>query len=248
MKGLVISMGLIIDLIIVVISVMIVFKSYKKGLVKSVMGLAKGIVTLVASYAFTPTLADYIYKNYALDSISDGIAKSISSIAKTESGVFNLDKMYSEMPDALNQIIERYGTDRDVLGEMCDGLVSGTEEMVAKVSDYIAAPVAHGLSTAVAFIILFIAIGLALTVVTFVIDAVLHLPVLHGTNKFLGFVFGLAEGAIFCVMLGYGAAMLVSYLGSLDPKLFGDHVVEGSIIMKTMSNLDLFGIAEGLVK
>ena len=44
------------------------------------------------------------------------------------------------------------------------------------------------------------------------------------------------------------AAMLVGYLGSFDPELFGDHVVESSLIMKTMSSVDLFGIAEGLVK
>ena len=64
----------------------------------------------------------------------------------------------------------------------------------------------------------------------------------------LGLVFGIAEGLLFCVMLGYGAAMLVGYLGSFDPELFGDHVVESSLIMKTMSSVDLFGIAEGLVK
>ena len=162
--------------------------------------------------------------------------------------MFDLEKMFNDMPDALSQIIKRYGTDKDALGKMCEGLSEGTADAVARISDFIADPVAHGLSTAIAFILLFVAISLVLSIATFVVDAVLHLPVLNGTNKLLGLAFGLAEGALFCVMLGYGGAMLVGYLGSFDPELFGDHVVESSVIMRTMSGVDLFGIAEGLVK
>lgn len=241
-------MGIAIDIIIVVICVGIVIKSYKNGLVKSVMGLAKGIVSLIAAYAFTPTLADYVYNKFALDSISGSIEKSLSSLSLTENGVFNLEKMFADMPDSLKQIIERYGTDSNALGKMCDGITEGSSDAVSAIADYIADPVAHGLSTAVAFIILFVAISIVLTVLTFIVDAILHLPVLNGTNKLLGLAFGIAEGLLFSVMLGYGAAMLVGYLGSFDPELFGDHVVESSFIMRTMSSVDLFGIAEGFVK
>lgn len=243
-----IIMGIVIDIIIAAICIGIVFKSYRDGFVKSVMGLAKGIVSLVAAYAFTPALANYIYEKFALNGISEGIEKSLSSLSQTAAGTFDLEKMFADMPDALSQIITRYGTDRDALGEMCSGLSAGSADSVSSVADYIADPVAHGLSTAVAFIILFVVISLVLSVVIFVVDAIFHLPVLHGANKLLGLVFGVAEGILFCVILGYGAAMLVGYLGSFDPEMFGDHVVEGSIIMKTMSSVDLLGIAEGLVK
>ena len=241
-------MGIAIDLVIAAICLAIVIGSYKNGFVKSVMGLVKGVVALIAAYSFTPALSDWLYNNFALNSISDGIAKSLSSLSETEGGAFNLEKMFTEMPDALEQIINRYGTDREAHGGLCDGLTAGTADSVSKVADYIASPVAHGLSTAVAFILLFVVISLALSIATFVIDAVFHLPVLNFTNKTFGLVFGIAEGLLFCVMLGYGAAMLVGYLGSFDPELFGDHVVESSLIMKTMSSVDLFGIAEGLVK
>lgn len=241
-------MGYVIDIIIAAICVYIIFKASRNGLVKSVMGLAKGIVSLIAAYAFTPALADLIYEKFALRHISGGIADSIASMSQAEGGKFNLDKMFGEMPDVLEQIITRYGTDEAHLGEMCMGLTEGTEETVNHVANYIADPVAAGLSTSVAFVILFVGVFLALSLLTYIVDAVFHLPVLHGVNKMLGLLFGVAEALLFCVLLGHGAAMLMGYLGSLDPGLFGENVVQNSVIMRTMSSLDLLGIAEGIVK
>ena len=87
---------------------------------------------------------------------------------------------------------------------------------------------------------------LVLSILTFVVDAVFHLPVLNGVNKTLGLLFGVAEALLFCVLLGYGASMLMGYLGSLDPTLFGDSVVENSVIMRIMSSIDILDIAEGI--
>lgn len=241
-------MGYVIDIILVAVSVLIIFKAARNGLVKSVMGLLKGVVSLIAAYAFTPALSEWLYEKFVLRQISGSIADSISSMSQTEAGKFNLEKMFGDMPDVLNQIITRYGADKAHLGEMCTGLTEGSSETVNHIANYIADPVASGISTSIAFIVLFVGIFLALSLLTYVVDAVFHLPVLHGVNKMLGLLFGVAEALLFCVLLGYGASMLMGYLGSLDSGIFGESVVQNSVIMRMMSSLDLLGIAEGIVK
>lgn len=241
-------MGIVIDIIIAAVCIFTVYKAYCNGLVKSIMGFAKGIVSLVVAYAFTPALSEYFYDKFVLGHISGGIADSISSIAKTEGGTFNLDKMFAEKPDVLEQIISRYGADEEKLGEMCKGFTEGTEQTVESIADYIASPIASGISTAAAFILLFVGAFLVLSIVTFIIDALFHLPVLKGVNKLLGILFGVGEALVLCILLGYGAAMLMGYLGSLDPGLFGDKAIEGSVFMRMMQSLDLLDISEGIVK
>ncbi len=238
-------MALAIDIAIAAICVFVAARAYKNGLVKSVMSFARGIVSLVAAYAFTPTLARLIYDSFLLDGISCGISESIASLSSVGEGAFDLESMFEAMPETLSRIMEKYGTDAASLGKMCEGITRGGAEQVAKISEYIASPVARGIATGIAFMLLLVVINLALSAVTYLLDAIFHLPVLNGANKFFGLVFGVLEALLLLVMLGYGGALLVGYLGSIDGELFGEHVVESSVIMRTMSSLDLFGMGSG---
>ncbi len=235
-------MGYVVDFIIVVVAAAVIFTAWKKGLVKSIAGLVTGVVAFIAAYAFTPVLGDYIYNNFALKTLSGGIAKTIGSLSRTQAGKFDLSSMYSDMPDALKQIIERYSVDTGKLGEMCGGVTSGTEETVEKLSEYIAAPIADTLSGAAAFIAIFVGALIVLKVAVFLIDIIFKLPVLKGANKTLGLLFGVGEALILAVLISSVAASVITALGSVDPETFGSHVVEKSFIMKVLSSIDLFGL------
>ena len=150
--------------------------------------------------------------------------------------------MFKDMPDSLKQIIDRYAVDSGKLGEMCENVTEGTSDIVASVARYIAAPIADAVSSAVAFILIFIGVFLALSIVTFIIDAIFHLPVLNGVNKTLGLLFGAAEAVILAVLLSNVLATIITALGSVDPTLFGEHVIESSFIMKYIASVDLFGL------
>lgn len=235
-------MGYVVDFIIVVIALSVVINAWKKGFIKSIAGLVTGVVSFIVAYAFTPMLGNYIYNNFALETLSGGIAKTIGSLSRTQAGTFDLSAMYSEMPDALKQIIDRYSVDEGKLGELCAGVTDGTEKTVEKLSEYIAAPIADTLSSAVAFIGIFIGALIVLNLVIFLIDLIFKLPVLNGTNKTLGLLFGVGEALILAVLISSVAASVITALGSVDPETFGAHVVERSFIMKALSSVDLFGL------
>lgn len=235
-------MGYVVDFIIVVIAFCVVLNAWKKGFIQSVAGLVTGVVSFIAAYAFTPALGEYIYKSFALETLSDGISKTIGSLSRTGEGKFDLSAMYSEMPDALKQIIERYSVDSEKFGEMCAGVTEGTEETVEKLSEYIAAPIADTLSSAAAFIAIFVGALIVLKLLVFLIDLIFKLPVLNGTNKTLGLLFGVGEALILSVLISSVSAAIITALGSVDPVTFGAHAVEKSYIMKTLSSIDLFGL------
>ena len=235
-------MGYVVDFIIVVIAFCVIFNAWKKGFIKSVAGLVTGVVSFIAAYAFTPVLGEYIYKSFALENLAGGIEKTIGSLSRTDAGKFDLSSMFSEMPDALKQIIERYSVDSEKLGEMCGGVTEGTEETFEKLSEYIAAPIADTLSSAAAFIGIFIGALIVLNLVVFLIDLIFKLPVLNGTNKTLGLLFGVGEALVLAVLISSVSAAVITALGSVDPEVFGASVVERSFIMKALSSIDLFGL------
>ena len=237
-------MGTVIDIIIVAVSAVIIIRSARSGLIKSAMGLVKGIVSFIVAYAFTPKLADFIYKNFALRHIADGIRDTIASVSASGDGTYNLAKMFSDMPDSVAQIIDRYHANAGELGEMCGGVTDGSMETVSDLADYIAQPVADLLSGAAAFLGLFLAAFIVLSLVTLLLDAVFHLPVLNSANRLFGLVFGVAAAALFAFLFSSAAASIITGLGSVDSKLFGAHVVESSIVIRFFSSVDLFGLVE----
>ncbi len=241
-------MGIVIDIIIALISVAIIVKAYKSGLVKSVMGLIRGVVSFVAAYAFTPMLGDYFYQNWALKWISGGIEKSVRSMADSGEGSFNLSKMLEDMPDMMRQIIDRYGASESELGAKFSGVTEGTDKAVAAFADYIAQPVADMLSSAAAFLAIFAAVFIVLSIVTAIIDSIFKLPVLSGANKLLGVVFGVVEAGLVAVLISSAVSVAMTALGSVNPELFGEHVLDGSIILKYLSSVDLFGLLESVIR
>ena len=237
-------MGIVIDIIIVAVCALIIFRSARAGLVKSAMGLVKGIVSFIVAYAFTPQLSDFIYKNYALEHIANGIRDTIASVSKSGDGTYNLSKMFSDMPDAVGQIIDRYHANAGELSEMCGNVTAGSYETVSDLADYIAQPVADLLSGAAAFLGLLIGAFVVLSLVTLLLDAVFQLPILNGANRLLGLVFGIAAAGLFAVLFSSIAESVIIGLGSVDSNLFGQHVIESSYVMRFFSSVDLFGLVE----
>ena len=239
--------SIIADVLIAAVMVFTIVMAAKKGLIKSVTGLIKGAVSFIAAYAFTPMLSGLIYDKFMLGRISGGIEKTLLSLSGDGSGTYDLAGMFDKMDSSLKQIIDRYGADASEVGELCKSSAA-SKSSVEGLADIIAHPVADMISSALAFIGIFVAVFLALTILAFILDAIFHLPVLKSTNKFLGFVFGIAEALILAVFISSAVAALVRGLGSVNSDLFGDKVVESSYLLKFFSTVDLFGLVGTVVK
>lgn len=239
-------MGIVIDIIIVVVCAIIIFRGARSGLIKSALGLVRGIASFVVAYAFTPTVSDFIYRNFMLERISSGIRETIASVSITGDGTYNLSELFANMPDALTQIIGRYHVDADELTQMCKNVSDGSADTVSEVANFIAQPVADMLSGTVAFLGILIASLIVFSIVMRLLDIVFRLPGLKGTNRLLGLVFGVATALLFAVVFSSIASSIITGLGSVDSELFGEQAVQSSHVMKFFSSVNLFGLISGI--
>ena len=112
------------------------------------------------------------------------------------------------------------------------GVTEATGETVHSLAEDIASPTARVLSAALAFLALFIGCVIVLSLLTALLDLLFRMPVLNKANVFLGVVFGVAEAVVFVLVLSIALSVLVRSLGAIDPNLFGDEVVENTVVCR----------------
>ena len=226
-------LSLAIDAVILFAAILIIWLGVRRGFIRSVMGLVTGIASTIAAYAYTPVLAEYIRKNYLIENITNGIAETLRSLAlDTETDLYNLDRLAADLPEPFTSILERYGIDIDAFIEQLRGLSACEEAVVDAFAAQIAAPTTGVLASVAAFVILFFALMIVLSLLTGLLDLIFNLPILRSANALLGFILGVVEAAFFACLLATVMSVLASFLGAVDPSLFGPDVVEDTIICK----------------
>ena len=195
------------------------------------MGLVSAVASAIAAYAFTPMLAKFIADRFLSERITAGIDETLQSLSlDTTTDLFNLDRVSVDLPEPFTAILDRYHIDLGSMIARMRGLTSASEETVHSLAGDIASPTVRVLSCAIAFLAIFVGAFLLLSIVTVLLDALFRMPVLNGANIFFGALFGIAEAAVFVFVLAVVLSVLVRALGSIDPNLFGDQVVDNTVV------------------
>lgn len=224
-------MSLVFDIIILAVCVTSIILGAKRGFIKSVMGVCTLIAALCLAYAFTPTVAGYIRNSEPIKNISESISDTIKSLSYTDDGAYDLEKMFTDMPDAFRQILDRYNADDGLLTETVPPLTDATEAVVDTLATAIADPVADAISNVAAFLAIFIASVAVLKILTWLLDLLFQLPVLKSANAMLGFLVGIVIALVWAWILCPLSITLIRALSSISPELFNESVIEHSVVL-----------------
>lgn len=240
-------MSFILDAILIVMCIVCVAVGTKRGFVKTVMSLLSSVISAIAAYTFTPYFANFIKEKFLMESVSGGIADTIRSLVPASDGSYDLSSLFSDMPQTLSSIIERYHGNAESLEALVNSMTETGDEAVRTLSKAIAEPIVNMISTVCAFVVIFIIAFVVLKVVTCVVDGAFKLPVLKTANTLLGFVFGLILAVLFIMIYSELCATLVSALGSISPKLFGQDVVDKTLLVKFFSEHSVLNLVNKLI-
>ena len=213
-------MSLVFDVIILAVCVISIVLGAKRGFIKSVMGICTLVAALCLAYAFTPTVSEYIRNTDAMGNISESIGDTIKSLSRTDEGGYDLEKMFDDMPDAFQQILERYNVDDSVLAETVPPETAATESAVDALANAIAEPVARAISNVA-----------VLKLLTWLLDLLFQLPVLKTANTMLGLLIGVVIALFWAWILCPLSVTLIRAMSSISPDLFNESVIENSVIL-----------------
>lgn len=234
-------MSLIIDAIIIIAAIVAVYLGISRGFIRSVMHFSSLILSVLAVYLFTAPVAGWIGETFIEGRLSESVENSISSIVTAGEEKLQLDVVFSQRPEALEKIAEKFDFDLDSLEKYYKESLSGFSDNLAieDMAEKIASPAVVAISNIIAAIAIFLLSMLALSLITHLLDFIFRLPVLKTLNKFLGFVFGLASAAVTVWIIANISAGLMYALKAVNSDIFNESVIESSVVLNFLTNAGL---------
>lgn len=215
-------MQLVIDILLVVIFGLLVFRGWWRGFMKSVLSLGRLILSLVITIIFGASFAAWIDAKFINPPVFEAVFKKFSDVAAevTASAEGGIDALVEKIPDAFRGYLDLESVDP-------------TAEINALVEEW-SHTVADGISkivaTVIGYILLFILAFLVLTVVIFIVTRFAKLPAIKTVDKLLGLVVGLFSGAVAVIFISVILSAILGVIGQ-------EAVVEGSFMLRLFSGI-----------
>jgi uncharacterized membrane protein required for colicin V production len=215
-------MQLIIDVLFIVVFLMVVFRGWRRGFVKSVLGLGRLILSLVITVAFGATFAAWIDEKFVNPPVFEAVFQKFSDIAAevTATAEGGIEALVEKIPEFFRSYLDLEALDP-------------TAEINALVEEWsrtVADGISKVISTVLGHVLLFILAFLALTIVVFIVGKIAKLPAIRTVDKILGLLLGIVSGAITVVVISIILSALLSAFGQ-------DAVVEGSFVLRLFADV-----------
>ena len=163
---------------------------YNTGLLKILVTLAATVAAIVLSLVLVSPVESFIKKTPVYESVKKQMSGYVSKYI--EEGV---DASSEELQKDAIKELKLPSVIKDKLAK--DYTADKRLKMgVTTVSDYVATSLTDILVRAVAIIIIYIIVHVAITVVMVALGIITRLPIIKGVNKWLGGVAGLAEAVV----------------------------------------------------
>lgn len=187
-----ISTGL--DLIIVIIFVAFISTGINRGLIRSVIGLLGKTVSVIIAFIFSENLGVYIDKTYVHSPLRQWLINELSPTADNVTASLSdldLESLFVDLPDFFTEIADFLGFDTDLLHTQYETIAQqSVEQAKAAVIDVMISPLSAIVSRVIAFAFIFAVCCIAVSVLWWLSDLIVNVPIIRQLDKIGGLVFG----------------------------------------------------------
>lgn len=232
-------MNLIFDVILGAIMLSIIFISYKKGFVASVLSLASVFISAVATFIFYRPFADYLNSTFISEKFTEFVRNKISDIATDG----NVEAMLTEMPQKFRDLLNAFGVSPDAVREGFEASGMTAVKYADAIATDIAQSLSYTLSCGIAIFSIFIGCSIVCAIASFFINSFFKLPILDTANKMLGLCIGVVCALTLAWVFSYASILLFDTFGAMYPEQFNKEILESSIIINffaTFNPIQLF--------
>lgn len=208
-------MGMLIDLLSLVILIVCFCLGYKKGLIKSVMGLVSFVIAIVLAINFYSYPAEYIKENLVEPYFVNNTSETFSALMNGGTEVIPPEKIFEDEPDALSKLAERFGIEVETIKEYYESTVKKVTEsfdingIADKLSEFVVGSTVDTISNVLGFLLVLVAGVIALNILLWLLNLLFKLPVLKFANKLGGGLLG-AVKAFLIIMVVVNAVFYIT--------------------------------------
>ena len=190
-------MNYLIDAVLLVIIVLCVIRSAKKGFVRSLIETIGLIVALVLAASCGNFIAQTVYDNTVRPTVSSAIEESFA-----DAGNNALDQLPSFIKNSIDN------------SQITLALDETASDAAMRITDTVVKPIAYNLINSLATVIIFIVLAIVVRFVASFINARFTGLIFGTANKLLGGCIGAVKGVAVAIVVCYVASFLISIMGN----------------------------------
>ncbi len=224
-------------LIILVLTVVIYAK---RGLIRSMVGAAKTIFSIILTYMFGGVVGNWLCDKVLQPGVSRFVCERLETMVPQNENGYDLSHVMDVVPDWLQSILQTFHVDVSALEEEYSTVTEGTFRQFEEFIVDICQPVTSFLSSVIGHAAVFLLSGLALAFLGWLLSKIADLPIIRTCDRVLGFVLG-----VLCAVLYTSLYVLVVYavLGWLNvkyPTIGFTEAFETSYVFRFVYDWNLF--------
>ena len=190
-----IAISTALDLSIVIIFVVFISLGVNRGLIRSVIGLFGKVVSLIVAFIFSENLGVYIDRTYVHGPLRQWLVNELSPTADNVTASItdlDLESLFINLPSFFTNITDFLGFDTDALHSQYEAIAQqSVEQAKAAVIDAMISPLSAIVSRVVAFALIFLLCCIAISVLWWLSDLIINIPIIRQLDKLGGVVFGI---------------------------------------------------------
>ncbi len=183
---------------------------YINGLIKTILNLVIGIVTLVLVLFLSPQVCTFLQEKTELPAY---VNQKVEAVVREQVGQLQMEQPGLVLEEgggaALIERLPFLPALKDALTKN-EALNSYAGQGVERLISYISEAISGQIIVLLAYFATFIIVFFALRIIVFLLNIIEHLPLVHGVNKLAGLLAGLAEGLVAVWILG----IILSVIGT----------------------------------
>ncbi len=236
-------MNLIYDLVLGLLLLSILYRSWRQGFIASFIrlaGTAAGF--LVASFLSRP-MAERLYDGLLAKKVEAYVADTLlAPDSPLSSALAGLDQAGSAALHLVTQFLSERGLDFYTAGDagemgekILSGILNGTDP-AATVAQVVIKPMALTILQTVIFFVILTLAGMVVRAITRVGLGVNHIPLVGGLNRLAG----LACGTVYALLLGYviaSALLLLAGLGQNQWDWLNSGILRDTVLIRGLLSL-----------
>lgn len=213
-----------------------------RGFLKSLMSFGKTLISFAVAAFCGPMVSEFLADKVFGKGITGFVYEKLNSFYGSATDAIDLTVLFEKLDTDLAWI-KGFGVDVSTLEADYGTLTGATADDLYELSKTIASPVVNAISSVVAYIGLFIVSLLLCAVLTFVLsgisDIIEKIPVVGKLNHFLGFLLGIATGALVVIIVVFVADGALRLISAMKDSFDYESLLEEAKLFKFIRNLNL---------
>ncbi len=226
-------MSWILDIGLVIVFALCVWRGHRKGLIKALTGVIAFLLAAAVALLLSTVVAGIVYDKTVEPPVVTAIEEVLGEGGSLAQGA---DKALEALPAFLQNLLEKADivSGQDIVGKLTDQ--ADTTSFAQQISDQVVRPPAMKLLKAICTLLLFIVGLLAAHIALRLLNVLAKLPLLKQLNKSLGLVAGVLSGVLW--VLFFSCVLQVVAAVSGPDAVINQTVVEQTHLLSWINGLN----------